>query len=106
MCVCVCTCVYVCVCLFEREREREKEVILSEVILSELPAMYPEVLPATSCPVNRDTSEECLLLESFQKDVHLFFKVYDVTSTKYLEMSSSRDQIVLSTVRNELWGPE
>ena len=57
--------------------------------------MYQEVLPATSvsCPVNRNiTNEECLLLESFQKDIHLFFEVWnDVTLTKYLETSSTHE---------------
>ena len=67
-----------------------------EVNVSELPARYQQVWPATfyQLPVNTNiTNEDCLLLESFQRDVHLFFKVWnDVTLTKYLETSFSCDR--------------
>ena len=44
--------------------------------------------------------EECLLLESFQRDVHLLLEVYtDVALTEYLETSSSPDRMFPFTIR-------
>ena len=54
--------------------------------LSYLPGINKFCLPpSASCPVDRNTTnEECLLLQSFQRDVHLFFQVKnDVALTKY-----------------------
>ena len=94
-------CITVCICVIQKwfssmhrvERPTVHTFLTRSMYLSYLPGIKKFGLPPSdSCPVNRNiTNEECLLLESFQRDVHLCFEVWnDVTLTKYF-----RDEFLL-----------